>query len=77
MFENVFDKPSFYAHIFTCIALLAALLLLFFNYRNITLSLYQKLVLLLLIAIVVGIHGLSHHMLEIYYQFNPMKDLFF
>ncbi len=75
MFENVFDKPSFYAHIFTGIALLITLLIFFLNYRRITLSFYQKLVLLLLITIVVGIHGLSHHLLEIYYGFNPLRSI--
>lgn len=75
MFQNVLDKPSFYAHIFTGIAILTVLLLLYFYYKRINFSFYQKLILILMISILVGIHGLSHHLLEIYYGFNPIHSL--
>jgi uncharacterized membrane protein HdeD (DUF308 family) len=73
---SLFSNPSFYAHLISGLLILFALLLLFFYYRKVSLSFYQKLVLLLLIAIVIGIHGISHHQMEVDYHFNPLDDLF-
>ncbi len=71
--NQVYNKPSFYAHIFTGVAILITLLLLYFYYKKINLSLYQKIIIFLLLTIIIGIHGLSHHYLEIYYNFNPVQ----
>ncbi len=70
---HVYHKPSFYTHIFTGVAILITLLLLYFYYKKINLSIYQKIIIFLLLTIIISIHGISHHYLEIYYHFNPLE----
>ncbi len=72
----ILTKPSFYAHLFTGVALLLLILFIYFHYKELKFTLYQKLILSLLIIIVVGIHGLSHHQLEVDYNFNPIENIF-
>ncbi len=75
MFQNVYNKPSFYSHIFTGLISLFFILIIFIYYNKLNLNFYQKLILLLLFAILIGIHGLSHLFLEVYYNFNPLQHL--
>jgi hypothetical protein len=38
------------------------------------LSNYEKMVLMSLLAIQIGLHALLHHVEEIYYHFNPLEN---
>ncbi len=75
MFENVLNKPSFYSHLLTGIITLFVIIIIYFNYKKINLSFYQKMILLLLITIIIGIHGISHLLLETNYHFNPLEKI--
>ncbi len=75
MFENVLTKPSFYSHVLTGIILLFVIIIIIFNYKKINMTFYQKIILLLLITIIIGIHGLSHLLLEVHYHFNPLEKI--
>ena len=75
--DKVYLAPSFYAHILQSVLLLLALIYFVINYTYFTkLSQYQILVLLLLSAGVIGIHGLTHSDLENIYKFNPISFLY-
>jgi len=68
--------PSFYAHAINGILLFIAVIIIITNYSKITrLEAYpgRTVVLLLLLSIAVGIHGISHLGLERVYGFNPLK----
>ena len=66
-------KPSIVAHAFNGILLLIALLLVGLNFSKVKLmDPFRLLVLTLLFAIAVSIHGLSHLGLEYVYHFNPI-----
>jgi hypothetical protein len=70
--------PSFYAHVLNGILLFIALIIMVLNYSRLTrLEAYPGrtayLILLLLLSIAVGVHGISHLGLEYVYGFNPMN----
>lgn len=68
------NVPSIYSHIIQGFLILFAVLYIF-KYWNLVknLDVYRKLILLLLFAVVIGIHSLSHLGLEYIYQFNPLQ----
>ncbi len=69
------NSPSFYAHILNGLCILFALILVYKNFRSIKqLDVSRKLILLLLFAIVFGVHSLSHLGLEFVYHFNPLSN---
>ena len=69
-------KPSIAAHAFNGILLLVALLLVGLNFSKVKLmDPFRLIVLTLLFAIAVSIHGLSHLGLEYVYHFNPIDIL--
>lgn len=71
--SGLFSHPSFYAHAFNAALLLVAFICLFKNYNSIShLDKYRLLVIILLFAIAIGVHGLSHLGLEIAYGYNPL-----
>ena len=71
---NIYLKPSFYAHILNAILIIAAVIISVINYNNINkLEPYKIIILLLLFAIVIGIHSLTHLGLELAYNFNPLE----
>jgi hypothetical protein len=66
--------PSFHALIITGILLLYIFILLIRNCKEIMrLKLYDKIVLLCMISIAIGSHGLIHLGIEQNYGFNPYK----
>jgi hypothetical protein len=66
-------KPSIVAHAFNGLLLLVALLLTVLNFSKVKLmDPFHLIVLTLLFAIAVSIHGLSHLGLEYVYHFNPI-----
>ena len=71
---KLLGMPSFYAHIFNGLLLLVAILCLFKNYYSIShLDKYRLLVIILLFAIAIGVHGLSHLGLEMAYGYQNKK----
>lgn len=66
--------PSFYAHILNGTLTFFAVVLVLANLNAIkNMNTFNMLVILLLLAIAIGIHGLSHQGLEKQYHFNPLK----
>ena len=69
--------PSVYAHIINGILLLFALVLLYTNYSKIkSIEPYKLIVLMLLLSLTFGVHGLSHLGLEKQYNYNPLASLY-
>jgi hypothetical protein len=68
--------PSFFSLIITGIIILFIFVLLFKHFNQIMqLKYYEKMVLLCLISIAIGIHGNIHLGLENSYNFNPLNFL--
>lgn len=67
---NVLYAPSFYAHLINGLLILFAVVILYNNYSKF--SRYKLLILILLFALVINVHGLSHLGLERVYGFNPI-----
>ncbi len=63
--------PAFYAHVMSGLLLFGAFVVLYLNFSSI--GNYQKILLLILLSIGVGVHGLSHLGLEYVYGFNPLR----
>jgi hypothetical protein len=71
---NIFTKPSFLSNGIQGLLMLWVLILLYHNWnRVIKWSIYEKIVILLLISMVVGLHGLIHLGLEKVYGWNPLE----
>jgi tetrahydromethanopterin S-methyltransferase subunit E len=65
--------PSFYAHVLNGILTAFAVILVLSNLNGIkNMSTFNMLVIVLLLAIAVGVHGLSHQGLERNYNFFPL-----
>jgi hypothetical protein len=66
--------PSFNSLFLTGILILSIFIIFFINFNKImTLGFYQKITLLSIITIAIGVHGLIHLGLEVNYGFNPYK----
>ena len=66
--------PSFFALFFTGIISLFIVIIFIFNFYKICkLKYYPKIILLSIISLVLGIHGLIHLGLESVYGFNPFN----
>jgi len=64
-------QPSFYAHILNGILLFVVIFIIIFNSSILRrLDFYRVLILLLLITVAIGIHGISHMGLEIFYGYH-------
>ena len=73
MYE-IYEAPSIYAHILNGILLLISVILIYRNYSTIfRLAASEKVKLVLLFSLAIGLHGLSHLGLEYVYKFNPLK----
>jgi len=71
---KIYEVPSIYAHIMNGILLLISVILIYRNYSAISrLAASEKVKLVLLFSLAVGLHGLSHLGLEYIYKFNPLK----
>lgn len=75
-------RPSFLAHglngILMGIGAIAGSMWLYNNPMNLSPAVLQAVIILfiLIMAILVGIHGISHALQEEYYGWNPMRNLF-
>ena len=66
--------PSIMAHMMNGLFLLAALVVAILSYSKLrTLDAYHILVLILLGSVAIGVHGLSHAVLEKQYRFIPFN----
>ena len=66
--------PSIMAHILNGLFLMIILWFSLYHYHTlVNLEVYQKLVLLFLLTLTIGLHGLSHLGLERVYSLNPLK----
>lgn len=71
--NKLYFAPSFYSHAINGFFILFALYYVYKYYANLKqLDHYKMLVLILLFAILFGLHGLSHLGLEVFYGFNPL-----
>lgn len=66
-------QPAIYAHILNGTLVFTALIFVFWNIAKLqNIDIYKKIVLMLLISISIGIHGLSHFGLNRMYKYNQM-----
>jgi hypothetical protein len=66
--------PSIMAHMMNGLFLLTALIVAILSYSKLrTLDSYHVLVLILLGSVAIGVHGLSHAILEKHYKFVPFN----
>jgi hypothetical protein len=71
--DPMYLVPSFYAHIINGVFLLIALILIYNKFpKIISLDPYKLIVIILLLSIGVGVHGISHLGLEKGYDYNPL-----
>lgn len=75
--KNIYLNPAFYAHIINVSLLLFALIIFYTQFSKIRkLEPYRLIMLSLLFASAIGVHGLSHQGLENSYGYNPLSQLF-
>lgn len=75
--NNLYFAPSFYAHVLNGLFVLLAIYYVYKNFNSLKqLDTYKTLILILLFAILFGLHSLSHLGLEAYYGFNPFLTNF-
>ena len=66
--------PSFFALFITGLLIFCIFILVASNFKRFCrLNYYQKITLLSLITLAIGIHGLIHLGLEVNYGFNPLQ----
>lgn len=71
-----FIAPSLYAHIIGGFLFFISLIMIIMNYKNMQkVSIYNSILLLLIYAIFITIHGISHIELERVYNYNPIVTL--
>jgi len=71
---RIFIAPSMSALLLTGVLLLSILIIFLFNFnRFFKLNYYQKIIILSLITLAIGIHGVIHLGVESVYGFNPYK----
>ena len=71
--DNYLGQPATYAHILNGTLVFTAVIFVFWNIAKLqSIDIYKKIVLMLLIGISIGVHGLSHFELERIHKFNNM-----
>jgi hypothetical protein len=74
MLSTYLIAPSLNSLFVTGLLLLSIFIIFVKNYSRITiLNFYQKMILLSILTIAVGIHGLIHLGVEVQYNFNPYR----
>ncbi len=66
-------KPSFISMIFNGLLILYVLYLLVINWNKYNQESVQFIILIILLSIMIGIHGLLHLGLEKNYNYNPLE----
>ncbi len=71
---NIWTKPSYYSLVITGILILLVFIKIIFNWSEFEqLAMSDYLIILLLLTIGLGIHGLLHLGLEVHYNYNPLE----
>lgn len=71
--DNYLGQPAIYAHIINGTLVFTAVVFVLWNIVSLqSMDIYKKIVLMLLISISVGIHGLSHFEFQRMYKYNQM-----
>jgi hypothetical protein len=71
--DNYLGQPAIYAHILNGTLVFTAVIFVFWNIAKLqSIDIYKKIVLMLLISISIGIHGLSHFEFERMNKYNQM-----
>ena len=71
---SIWTKPSFYSLAITGILILLVFIKIIFNWNQFEkIALTDYLIILLLLTIGLGIHGLLHLGLEVHYNYNPLE----
>jgi uncharacterized membrane protein len=71
--DKLFLAPGFYAHILNGVLLLMAIIVVYINYDSLKkLTPYNKIMLFLTFSLCIGLHGISHFILDKYYNYNPL-----
>jgi len=67
-------QPSILSHILSGVFLFAGMIVLVMHYSRISsVSPYRILLMLLVISVAIGVHGISHLGLEKVYGYNPLE----
>jgi hypothetical protein len=67
-------QPAIYAHILNGTLVFTAVIFVFWNIAKLqNIDIYKKIVIMLLIGISIGVHGLSHLGLDRMYKYNSMN----
>jgi len=67
-------SPSIYAHTLSGGLLMISILYIVYCFRRVT-DTYRFAILLLVLSIAMGVHGISHAVLESVYNYNPLTVL--
>jgi hypothetical protein len=71
--DNYLGQPAIYADILNGTLVFTAVIFVFWNIAKLqSIDIYKKIVLMLLISISIGIHGLSHFQFERMHKYNQM-----
>lgn len=72
--KDLYKHPSFFAHVMNGLLIFFACVMLFIKRNEIkSFDTFNVIVLVLLFAIVIGIHGLSHATLEREHDYHPLE----
>ena len=71
---SILTKPSFWANGVQGLLILLLLMVIWFSCKDMKKwSLYEKIIVISLFALVIGVHGLLHLGLESVYDWNPLE----
>jgi len=71
---TILEKPSFIANGIQGLLILIVLLLCWMYWKDLMkMTIYQKIIFILIFGVVIGIHGLLHLGLESVYDWNPLE----
>ena len=66
--------PSYFAQMFTGFLIFYVILMMIYRMNNSSESHFNEDVIVLLLAIAVGVHGLQHACAEVNFDFDPLND---
>lgn len=69
---SIYTKPSFWANSLQGLLIFVLLMMMCMWWKDIK-SKYERIIILSLLALVIGVHGLLHLGLEKTYDWNPME----
>ena len=70
--EDIYYSPSFYVHILSALVMLVSIVIFYNNYTAIRSNINIFLIVIILFAILLTLHSMSHMGLEFIYNYNPL-----